>query len=63
MNGGATIGAKLQALVDAECISSHAAAALPETQKTAIENLAPSQIDTLIDVRRLVGAVTNSNFI
>lgn len=63
MNGVDTTGAKLQALVDGKCIKSRAAAELPAEQKAAIENLTQDQINTCIDVRRLVGEVHTADFI
>lgn len=53
----------LQAFVSAGIISDNAAHLLPDPQKTAIQNLSQSEIDTIISVHEKVGAILSPCFI
>jgi hypothetical protein len=57
------LGAKLQSLVEHECIDLTAANELSDEKKAAIENLLMSQINAIIEVRQTVGEIKTANFI
>ena len=57
------IGPKLQELVAADCISQEEAYKLSDPQKTAIENLPRSQIETLKEVRQATGPIFGARMI
>jgi fumarylacetoacetate (FAA) hydrolase family protein len=63
MNGAAQTGPNLQALIAGQCLKAHLVDTLTDAQKTAIENLSHSQIQTLVEVRQLVGAINGSDVI
>lgn len=63
MNGAGQTGPNLQALIDGGCLKANLVNTLSDAQRTAIENLSNSQIQTLIEVRRLVGTIAGSDYI
>jgi hypothetical protein len=63
MKEAAETGQNLQALIAGQCLKAHLVNTLSDAQKTAIENLSNSQIQTLVEVRRLVGTIEGSDFI
>ena len=58
-----SIGSKLQALVDGQCISSSAANDLNPDQQAKIEQLTMSQIYAIIEAREKIGAIHTAEFI
>jgi hypothetical protein len=58
-----SIGPKLQALVDGDCIKENKANDLDSQQKDAIEALNMSQIYAIIEAREKVGPITTAEFI
>jgi hypothetical protein len=57
------IGAKLQKLIDAKCITKAGSKRLTEEQRNVIEDLETPEIKTLLEVRRKVGKVTGGGII